>query len=995
MADRITLVRAADLLSLELEPVNLAVSPEATRLIRVDDADEALIIVHFPPQAIAEHTTLDPTVPPDPPIRTALAGPSRLVFRVPEAGVELTAQALLDWRTWEPVLAPTALPRGTRPAPEIPPPAPAAEQQTAIEFPWRLVISADAESRWDTDLGSTVSSYGQLWSAQLNRDVEHPPGTAPPPSDVRALSAFTGPEPFPTPLGPGDRADVVQLSSNFHLPIPNPDGPGRTEFVPAPVLTRRLELTTLGANADLEGRWEYPLVPVGDQFPGFQAIDLQQWQHTAGLGRDTFVRTVRVGFLCTGNKAVVIETTQRIPSHINVVAELPEGALFTGRGYLVKTVDVVVLQPRMDYAGLHDVFAHDGRELPLRSLTLTTTSARIQQLPKRHPGQRFDPPAWLMTPEGGRLMFQAVGTDVAGKTDEFSLPLMFVPYGAIAQHSTIRQVFDNPPAPISDAHRIDLRGQSITIASPGSKPGSTTLTATALTYDLEQPTTPAHPIDLAAGAALSYVPGFIPRMAVLNGTSPAIDDLLGKSKPVDLSFDDTFLGVGLDAPQNPAQVFVRLASPVPLALPSQRGGGIASTHSAATALSRTLGPVSKPDALQTGTVDLSAFAKTKILGTIPLLSLLPDVPMTFDAAGAETPPTQAQLDDLGFHVNPPRLITRREPSGAAVPDVVETRFVWKPPLRDQALFSFLTLDLAGGDLLLDVTTRLVRGGSPSVSVYGRLRNPKLVFAKALAATISELTFRAEAGKKLEFGAKKVTLEFQGPLEFVRTLQSILPDNGFDDPPYVTADAQGVVAGYTLAVPNVGIGIFSLQNIAISAALSIPFTDRPAGVRFALCERHKPFLVTVSLFGGGGFFAVEVSANGLEAVEASLEFGGSISLNLGVASGGVYVMAGVYFGMKGKSVELTGYLRCGGHLSVLGLISISLEFYLAFTYRKKANGGNEIFGQASLSVSVKIAFFSTSVTLSIERHFAGSDGDPSFADSVTTAEWARYLQAYAS
>jgi hypothetical protein len=196
------------------------------------------------------------------------------------------------------------------------------------------------------------------------------------------------------------------------------------------------------------------------------------------------------------------------------------------------------------------------------------------------------------------------------------------------------------------------------------------------------------------------------------------------------------------------------------------------------------------------------------------------------------------------------------------------------------------------------------------------------------------------------------------------------------------------------VPSVGVGIFSIQNIAVGAALSIPFTDRPAGVRFAISERHKPFLVTVSLFGGGGFFAVEVSADGLESVEASLEFGGNISLNLGVASGGVFVMAGIYFGLKGKSIELTGYLRCGGYLSVLGLISISLEFYLAFTYHKKASGGSEVWGQASLTVSVKVAFFSTSVTLSVERRFAGSDGDPSFADTLTPIEWARYLQAFA-
>ena len=48
---------------------------------------------------------------------------------------------------------------------------------------------------------------------------------------------------------------------------------------------------------------------------------------------------------------------------------------------------------------------------------------------------------------------------------------------------------------------------------------------------------------------------------------------------------------------------------------------------------------------------------------------------------------------------------------------------------------------------------------------------------------------------------------------------------------------------------------------------------------------------------GGFFALGVSAAGVEEIEASIEFGGNISLNLGVASGGVYVMAGVYFKMS--------------------------------------------------------------------------------------------------
>src|SRR5205823_6504145 len=157
----------------------------------------------------------------------------------------------------------------------------------------------------------------------------------------------------------------------------------------------------------------------------------------------------------------------------------------------------------------------------------------------------------------------------------------------------------------------------------------------------------------------------------------------------------------------------------------------------------------------------------------------------------------------------------------------------------------------------------------------------------------------------------------------------------------------------------------------------------------ISERHHPFLVTVTLFGGGGFFALGVSARGVEEVEAAIEFGGNVSLNLGVASGGVYVMAGIYFGRTGEVATLTGYLRCGGYLEVLGLIAISVEFYLAFSYRDKGGDRSEVWGQASVHVCVAIAMFSKTVTLSVERRFAGASGDPTLEQVLDEPEWQKY------
>jgi hypothetical protein len=106
------------------------------------------------------------------------------------------------------------------------------------------------------------------------------------------------------------------------------------------------------------------------------------------------------------------------------------------------------------------------------------------------------------------------------------------------------------------------------------------------------------------------------------------------------------------------------------------------------------------------------------------------------------------------------------------------------------------------------------------------------------------------------------------------------------------------------------------------------------------------------------------------------------------------MAGIYFAMTGTTASLTGYLRCGGYLSVLGIVSISIEFYLAFTYRHKDGGGSEVWGQASVSVCVQVALFSKTVELTVERRFAGAAGDPSFDEIVGRSDWQQYCLAFA-
>jgi hypothetical protein len=82
---------------------------------------------------------------------------------------------------------------------------------------------------------------------------------------------------------------------------------------------------------------------------------------------------------------------------------------------------------------------------------------------------------------------------------------------------------------------------------------------------------------------------------------------------------------------------------------------------------------------------------------------------------------------------------------------------------------------------------------------------------------------------------------------------------------------------------------------------------------------------------------------------------------------------------------------GGSLSVLGLIKVSVEFNLSFTYDA---GKDKAYGRATLTIEVEVAIFSKSVELTVERAFGGSN-DPTFIEMFTTDDtWSDYALAFA-
>lgn len=341
--------------------------------------------------------------------------------------------------------------------------------------------------------------------------------------------------------------------------------------------------------------------------------------------------------------------------------------------------------------------------------------------------------------------------------------------------------------------------------------------------------------------------------------------------------------------------------------------------------------------------------------------------------------------------------------GGQLPDAVNARFEWRPELKAWGDV-FTPHDKRGLVLAVEAAGQIDGAGDEEFTVTASLDDFSLGLG-VLNLDFQRLQFRVRNGKKPEIDVQfddPDGLVFAGILAFIQTLQELLPLDGFADPPDVEVDEQGITASFSLGLPNIAVGIFSLENLKLAAGLNVPFVGPPLSVWFRFCERDDPALVTVSMLGGGFFFGLTLNADGLVMFEGAIEVAAALSLNFGVASGSVKVAAGVYFKIEGDQGNLAGYLRVRGEVEALLIVTISIEIYLELSYEFPP--ANRVIGTASITVEVEIAFFSVSVEISYSKSFPGPPVDPTFADLMDveldpqglaqSSDWEAYCGAFA-
>jgi len=666
---KVSVIRAADMLNLTFEFRDLSLHRvfSRPRLFASGKQAKPRIIVHLPAQSIGEQAFPETDAVPKRSARR-LGGESRLAFAVPvteKEGLDLTLENLLSWGSFTPLLSDTAKYKG-----DIPGPAPQepGEDETAIEIPFRLILSpADTKcSKWEQTPTPHLDQDKdvELWRAALfNEDVravwarDYPekqwpgcePGGAPYPADA---------DPFLMNLNRKDRFQIVEMSSDFSIKF--------GDWRPTAIRPRHLMLSSLGGW--LQSYAEWATAPNKDWPDGNcnHVLELHSWKHESTIGRDHYTRVAYRGFLFpVGHRADLVKETVRRFYDQNENIKDPN------RCYLRQQCYIVVRQRSRTYPGFVDTPSGKVSIEPFESRDLPFSEIQFETLVTPPFKCDTDTSKIIWPPyEGHPFRFDITCIDrqssSATKRISLSVPFAFVPaslswcetktgqpvipdelkklisdYNGHLSSAAARRSAPNPAdlAKVDDCIRVaDAHGQKIHYA-PSTVPGDTeietqylAISAALVNADLicKEP-------DASKDALRSNeLPLFRPILGDAEVHVPAVEMLNPAGTLPIISLNDGYVrngisgiqakvGAGGATTQNAGEVFADLSGRG-FDFPPDKSGGIVTPSINVTSLSRKLGPLAgkADDFLQGVFAPLDFFDKldATLLGVVPLSQLI-------------------------------------------------------------------------------------------------------------------------------------------------------------------------------------------------------------------------------------------------------------------------------------------------------------------------------------------------------------------------------------
>ncbi|MGW1278804.1 hypothetical protein ACWD4V_17865 [Streptomyces tsukubensis] len=1014
-AASVRLVRPQDMLVVDFDFHNLRPDPGADppQLRRIDPARPCVVVVRFETQHVTEQTVYENE--PDRPVPGAIAaravGPSRIAFTVPETvkTIPYSESGLLRWWQWVMRVVPGA----GRPG----------DLDTDLLVVDWLHLTPEQFATWD-HAESPVEHDGrtELWHTRLAaRGPRGRPDPRPVPT-VRVVAADEPADPAEARLFGAlhpEGFDYRQL-----VTLTNPPEPDA-----APVDAALLALSAAGATLDLDGRWEPSTTP---------GLNLKHWEHHAWQGRDNKVVLEQYGFLVPfGHRALLFTETKRTF----------DGT--TGVAYLEQRRFVRITEPVKEYPGSYGL-PFGGRSLPFTRIAVDgPVPPVLPRTPDPLLPDRPDTGFWIQSLDtGADVAFVLRGTDQAGREIRFTASLGFVLHDVAIRSpepgTVLRELidayggFDRITGDAPDPRRsVELAGQELGFTAE-TDPGTATHPTQRLFWGLQGP---PGPLDPRADSPL-----FFPGMLAAEARLPTVDTFYGPGAALVLGYDEKYLRDGFTG--NPGEVYMRVRDSVAslasgadkpverLVVNSSSTGGFVTPNFEIGGLSRALGAVGgkieSVDRLRDeGTIAGKAYFDLKnqlnqavLFGATFLANVLPD-----NAAGTEFSPKIKKQTTYPKRPKDDLPDTTKLPDGHLMSIEYSTPLVDFGPFRAVVGNSRAKLDLKIVNKVNYAAGSNTNTVSGKISLFElRLVDPAFQF---IGVVFKEFEFSFDHDGGPSFKPNVDAVRFYGPLAFVGAFQDYISD-AFKDvsvfglrlKTYLEITYTEVRVGVTFGLPDMDMGpLLRITNCFLTAGIIVPFQRKPVRAAFGFAREDEKFNVTVYGFGGGGFLTIEISEKRLEKIEGALEATYTLAFDFAqIATGLARIAIGVYFKLeradeddpKAKDeVVLRGYVRATGRLSVLGLISITAEFYADLQYRQLGNE-SAVTAHARLTVSIDILFFHVSVALEFFYNLHGSISDESltggpgarralaaddeptgFGDLMSREDWEQYCDAFAA
>jgi hypothetical protein len=985
---RLHVIRPEDRLDLVFELSNLAVHfsrNRPTELRRIDRDAKAQLIVHFAGQHLAEKTFFttaggggDPIILP--PVPTRLAGPSRLAFDyVGDSSLPFSLDTLLSWQRFTPSLVDPVRPPSLIAEPNL--------DQTAIEAPFRIVLSPNDQHRWQHEFAPLKrEERTELWHTRLVGPVDGTFGATRRnlPATVRAVwspdySGAAPALPFETTLLAKDRKDIVTVTHDATV-------------ITTPVQARTLMLSSFGAYLDLEGRFPYDC---------HSPVSLERWLHQATLSQDNKVIVSRRGYLYPfGHLVSLISVSTREPADVKPTAGGPD----VQGEYLRKRLYIRIRERDKEVASRADAWS-----LPFKSLHIDIPVTPPLDAPRgieksAAAGIYWGSEAFWPTVDDNLFEFPVTGLDWNNEEYKFKAPLLFIEFDAAAPAGGVNI---NPAgaylprlADVKAEYTRSKRGirtindEGVHVAPPRA-PNDTAVDVLRIQFEGADDPQPVCPTEQAQFKVMvSKLEARFPALKsslkdeenkawfLLSNikTTPAEVFLVATSGLDATDKDRIRLGYGGQADKSGG-----LASPsMTIGGASRLYGTFGGQSSPALVAGAGLGPSGKPpgpmgqgvfdpadyldkDATICGCIRISDIIKT---GLSVSQAQMPKVlsklrPYTDGGSSSLTQSLEWSTSQLKNWPSGPQgiFVTQQETPDRVADSSSPTQF------RISAL-ARVTLD---------------NPLKPTATVHASLTNfsAQLLFLGENGVLIrcNSLEFMVDETGKTSFDIDIKSVELVGEiLSFIKTLQEFIAGLLGDAGISIELSSSGVLVRLpSFNLPAITMGAFNLQNLNIGSSVELSFRSEPIKFRTNFSSLESPFLISVGIYGGGGSVTVVTDIRRVVLFSASFTFGAFTTLNLFIASGSAAVLGGLtYTSMTvgtgdaaSTKIEYGFFVHAYGSVTAYGFITVGVDFYLGLKISNGPPSTSE--GTVRVSYSIKIGFFKKEFTLTYSKSFTGSGG----------------------